>query len=433
MRNFVFLLVAGLAAWSVNASARSRHELTSALRVKDLLNGRTVRFTPGYQFEITRPGEDTAHIRFFDPQGLEVQGEFEVPARLVQEALQADIAEALKAAEVPAVKSPGCCEVDGAEAADRVQLGANKIAEREPVRPPAIAPGTSIVYEDVPVPMKRPEQPEEKELLLAFPSNPPIPKPRPKRESDQVADRVQERAPKNPPVSEPPRSPASRDPLCKALSMFIAQGVPDAPVRQALYFLSKARADGRVARNSRYLALGDYSQRSDRKRFFLLDLENHSIKTERVSHGGGKRRAGRPGDPNHDGRVDKCSRKKGDGMHRAGFFRVGEYYYSQSGRYSRWPMITRKPPRNGMKLHGLTPRVNGRAFEDGVVMHEAPYNNPTGYMGRSESCPAFVPGRGKEIMDKLAQGSLYYSYTPACRDDMVKVLAQVKGWQGFCR
>jgi hypothetical protein len=82
---------------------------------------------------------------------------------------------------------------------------------------------------------------------------------------------------------------------------------------------------------------------------------------------------------------------------------------------------------------GLTPGVNNEALGDGVVMHEAKYNSASGIMGRSHGCPAFVPGRGKPLMDKLRGGGLFYGYAPMCRNETVKVLSQTRGWQQFCR
>ena len=51
-----------------------------------------------------------------------------------------------------------------------------------------------------------------------------------------------------------------------------------------------------------------------------------------------------------------------------------------------------------MRLIGLSPGVNSSAFSDGYVMHEAKYNaGGNAIMGRSNGCPAFVPGHGAPL------------------------------------
>jgi len=383
-----YLLFCGIFFFAGEALANDRVKVSSGLETKDVRNGRKVTFPAnrGFSFEVIDSAGEEVKVRFFDRQGLAVTGEYFVPKEAVKDVLKNDIAAGLKAASGGNEKKvPGCCEVDESATAEEP-----KVANRKP----AIEPGTSIVYA-APIPRRQ-----------VAPSLPP----------------ALAQAPK-------PRAPAS-EPLCRALDAFRAKGVPDAPLRQALYFYSRAKANGTVAKDSRYLSIADYSQRSDQKRFYLLDLKTMSVTKEKVSHGGGTYRRGYAGDPNHDGMLNKCS--QADGMTRPGFYRVGDYYFSQKGRY-RWPLLSRTPPRNGLRMTGLTPGVNHEALGDGVVMHEAKYNSASGFMGRSFGCPAFVPGRGKPLMDKLRGGGLFYGYAPMCRNETVKTLAQVRGWQQFCR
>lgn len=403
-----YLIFAFCFLFPLLAQAKERYSVKQNIRANDSVTGRaiTVPASRGYTYEIVETKDDGAQVKFYDGEGFLLVGTFNVSKELVQEALKADIAAGLKATATGAVNKKPCCDVSIAgpapKPAEEVQAKVEdgEQVQAQPNRSPAIAPGTTIVYAPLP----------------------------PRRKPEKVASKEQDSKP-----SPRPRAPASTDPLCRALNSFKAKGVPDAPLRQALFFLSKARQDGRVAANGRYLSIADYSQSSTQKRFYLLDLQQLSVTREKVSHGGGHGRSGYPGDPNHDGRMDSCSRKSGDAMTRAGFFRVGDFYFSSKGRY-KWPMLTRNPPRNGMQLMGLSPGVNEDAVDDGVVMHEAKYNSAgSGIMGRSYGCPAFAPGRGAPLMQKLRGGSLFYSYTPACRNDMVKVLSQVQGWQQFCR
>jgi hypothetical protein len=389
-------------------------------------------------------------VNIFDPMGLQVMGDFEVSADAVEPALLEDIQDGLQASRSGAQLEQSCCQVDGgapqpkaapepapapppkpeAKPAVKAELPAVKPAPEPKPKPPlvlqteagnrapAIAPGTHIVY----APEREDEtKPESAKTLLALPSQAPRPTLRPASQSRLSA---QETA---------PRAPASDGSLCGAFQRFRARGVPEAPLRQALYFFSRAREAGKVAKSSRYLAIADYSQNSSQRRFYVLDLKNLTVEREKVSHGSGLRRLGYPGDPNHDGMINRCSTRAGDDMTRAGFFRVGDYSTSFNHLY-RWPLISRHPPKNDMLLTGLSPGVNTNAAASGLLLHEATYNgNGDQQMGRSHGCFAFAPKRGRMVMDKLGGGSLLYSYAPVCASDMHKVLRQIPDWQSFCR
>lgn len=411
----LFLLLV-LAALPGLALALDRFSVLTNMVGVEFATGQKLTFPKslGYTYEILETKDGAARVRFFDKNGFQIVGEYVVSKEVMAEVLKADITAGLKATvEGSTNKNVGCCDVDES---------AEIAAEPKPIdRKPAIEPGTAIVYA-TPIPKPTPALTARKETI-ELPKNPPIPTWRPDREEPEGEVAAVE-------ADVPDREPASREPICKALNAFKAKGVPDAPLRQALFFLSKAQKDGRLASGSRYLSLADYSQKSTKKRFYLLDLETLSVTAEKVSHGSGKK--GR-GDPNHDGMLDSCSTKSGDAKTRAGFFKVGDYYMSSNGRY-KWPLLTRKPPRNGMNLEGLSPGVNDKAYSDRIVMHEAKYNSGgNAIMGRSHGCPAFVPGKGAPIIAKLKGGSLYYSYAPMCKSDTAKVLTQVRGWQDFCK
>jgi hypothetical protein len=67
-------------------------------------------------------------------------------------------------------------------------------------------------------------------------------------------------------------------------------------------------------------------------------------------------------------------------------------------------------------------------------MHEAKYNSGgDAVMGRSNGCPAFIPGRGAPIVAKLQGGSLQYHYVPQCGEHHRQALKQVVGWESFCK
>ena len=365
------------------AFAADRVEVKDKLRVIDRETGQATVFPPrsGYTYEFVKLVNGQAQVKVFDPSGTEVEGEFLLPPDQLKGDLQDSITAGLKAAAKGAEgDKAGCCDVQEPE----------KEADPDKVtRAPAIAPGAKIVYDTRPVPPRTPAP---------------------------AAPRTPDR-----------RVVASNEPaICQKFRQFERAGVPAEPLRQALAFYHKRQQSGR------YVAIADYSQNSKRKRFYLLDLQTGTFKAEKVSHGGGNARWGNPGDPNHDGMLNKCGNS--NGLTRPGFYQTDRYYQSFSGRF-RWPLLSRRPPRNGVRLRGLTPGVNTDAFSDGVVMHEAKYNKDgNAVMGRSHGCPAFVPGKGAPLLSKMvSDSSLLYSYAPVCASQMSRVLSQVPNWQSFCR
>lgn len=208
---------------------------------------------------------------------------------------------------------------------------------------------------------------------------------------------------------------------CDMYDKFRSNGVPAAPLKQALFYYEQNRS--KFGSNPRYISIADYSQHSARNRFYLLDMETGQTVATQVSHGGGDG----AGDPNHDGYLDRCQHPNGSrrNMTRVGFFKTNGLYASKKG----WPRIAGRA--NGMNMIGLS-GPNARAMGDGVVMHEAHYNRSGATLGRSWGCPAFIPGKGGPIMRKITGGSLFYAYAPVCASDMRQVLSQVQGWENYC-
>ena len=388
-----YLIALLLALVTTVARAQDRFAITQSFEALSTTTGYTIHFPAnrGFRYEVIRVRENTAEIRVFDPQGLEVLSGFQVDAKLVanreSETVKSEIEAGLKAATDGASTKKGCCDV--------VEADPQPPTERKPGRDLALAPEEKI----------------------------PVPQPNPRKVA-QEEDREEEKT-----VEEPAPPKGGGGALCSAYREFRKQGVPERPLQQAMTFLEKAQKNGTLGRQ-RYFSIADYSRNSREKRFYLLDLQTKKVTFEKVSHGGGNR--GKAGDPDHDGMLNRCG-QSGSSMTRAGFFRVGDYYLSSKNRY-KWPLLTRKPPRNGMQLHGLTPGVNDDALSDGYVMHEAKYNSGgNAVMGRSWGCPAFVPGRGAPVMAKLQGGSLLFNYAPQCTSQMNVVKKQIRGWEKFCQ
>jgi hypothetical protein len=440
---FTLCGLVGLIAFAPIVRAGDRLPIRSKLRVKEITTGRVLNLPArkGFTIEVAGQANDKSILHIFDANGSQLQGEFQVSEVEVPEDMKGEIAAVLKASSRGAtVKVPGCCDVSDPKPEPAAKKDPPE--PKNPTRGPAIAPGTKIIYAD------EGEAPKG-QLGKPAPSPPRVMDkfPEPVGLSPVSADRgrtsrgpaILKREPVRPVArdevaEEPVRAPSSGG-ICSAYRSFRAKGVPDAPLRQALYFLEKAKKNGTIQKDSRYVGLSDYSQNSRHKRFYLLDLEKGTVIQEKVSHGGGKNRRGvNVGDPDHDGMLNKCGTESGTNLTRAGFFRVGDYYFKNKGRFG-WPLLSRRPPRNGVRLHGLSPGANDGAMRDGVVMHEARYNSDDSRtpMGRSYGCPAFAPGKGAPLIKKLVDDeSLMYSYAPQCGEQMAPVMKQVEGWRSFC-
>jgi len=230
--------------------------------------------------------------------------------------------------------------------------------------------------------------------------------------------------------------------VCTHYKDFLSHGVPEIALKQAITYYSKNKS---TFSNNRYISIADYSQNSRTKRFHLLDLDTGTVTSEKVSHGSGSADGVDYGDQDHDGMLDKCTNNGSKkNMTRPGFYKIEDFYESEkhTAKYiaehpneyhNEWPLL--EGSNNGMKMIGLS-STNRDAFDSGVVMHEADYNEGgSAVMGRSWGCPAFVPGRGAPLMKKMKGESLFYAYAPVvCEKEMGKVLddPKVKGWQTAC-
>lgn len=221
---------------------------------------------------------------------------------------------------------------------------------------------------------------------------------------------------------------------CAHYKDFLAAGVNKKALKQALFFYKQNK---RRFTKQRYISIADYSKNSRDKRFYILDMQTGRVQKENVSHGSGSSKYGNPGDPNHDGMLDRCHRSGKStnpnsryAMTRGGFFETENFYHS-SHNEKGWPVVAGSNY-NGLKLKGLSSGVNNEAESSGVVMHGAWYNTGA-VMGRSFGCPAFRPDRAKAVLDKIYGGSLYYSYVPQCQTEQGIVDNEVRGWEGMCR
>ena len=145
--------------------------------------------------------------------------------------------------------------------------------------------------------------------------------------------------------------------------------------------LQKLLEEGRLLNDS-IISIVDFSQSSNQKRLFVLDIKNYKVLFNTlVAHG---RNSGREV-------ATSFSNQNESYKSSPGFYITKETYEGKNG-YS-------------LKLEGIERGINDNAFERGIVIHGADYVcdayiNSQGYIGRSQGCPALPERLHKSIIDK---------------------------------
>jgi hypothetical protein len=167
------------------------------------------------------------------------------------------------------------------------------------------------------------------------------------------------------------------------------------PSRQALEAAVNAYENatrlGEVARTN-LLTVIDYTRPSTEPRLWVLDLDlGRILYRELVAHG---RASG-------DNLTRAFSNAPGSLMTSLGLFVTDTPYVGHNG-YS-------------LRLRGLDPGVNDRAFERAIVVHGAPYVSESvaarlGRLGRSWGCPAVRLDVARTLIDTIKGGTVLYAF-----------------------
>ena len=142
------------------------------------------------------------------------------------------------------------------------------------------------------------------------------------------------------------------------------------------------------------LTVIDYSIPSNRPRLFTFNLASRKLVfLELVAHG---KNSG-------DNLTRKFSNKPGSLATSIGLFVTDRPYFGSNG-YS-------------LRLKGLEPGVNDRAWDRAIVMHGASYVSQVtaralGRLGRSWGCPAVRPAVARKMIDTLKGGTPIFAYYP---------------------
>ena len=206
------------------------------------------------------------------------------------------------------------------------------------------------------------------------------------------------------------------------LTSGITQGALRATERRLATFVRHARhLDG--------ILIVDYSLNVSEDRQFLLDLNRcRVLKKVRVAAGGSYRKSPgsnewiHDGDPNMDGRLDKCKNRRGTRqyMTRPGFYVTRGCHQTGQHNWEKWPVLWGRACR-GVKLHGLESQ-NSEAMRAGIVLHEhRVLSRNRALWSGGQGCPTTAPGELKSTIRSadragfdLREGTLVHLYAPQC-------------------
>lgn len=146
--------------------------------------------------------------------------------------------------------------------------------------------------------------------------------------------------------------------------------------------------------NTDILAICDFSQSSNKKRFYVLDLVNNKVLlTSYVAHGRGS-----------GGEfATRFSNKSRSHQSSLGFYITSSTYYGEHGL--------------SLRLQGLEAGFNNLAMKRNIVLHGATYISDeyldsNKFMGRSYGCPAVPEKDCAEIIDLVKNGACFFIYHP---------------------
>lgn len=144
--------------------------------------------------------------------------------------------------------------------------------------------------------------------------------------------------------------------------------------------------------NSDWLIVIDFSQPSNKKRCFVVNVKEKKLAFRcLVAHGknSGSKQA------------SKFSNTPNSKQSSLGFYLTAETYQGKHG-YS-------------LRLDGLEPKFNSKARERAIVIHSADYVSAdfvkkNGQLGRSWGCPTLPTNLSKSIIDTIRNGAVLFIY-----------------------
>jgi hypothetical protein len=144
--------------------------------------------------------------------------------------------------------------------------------------------------------------------------------------------------------------------------------------------------------NATYITICDMTQSSKHKRLYVVDLNTKEVVINTwVAHG---RNSGME-------YASKFSNRPESFQSSLGFY-VTQFTYNGENGYS-------------LKLKGLEPGYNDKAFDRAIVIHGADYvtsDRTATYMGRSYGCPAVSTEESEALINTIKNGTCLFIYYP---------------------
>lgn len=142
------------------------------------------------------------------------------------------------------------------------------------------------------------------------------------------------------------------------------------------------------------LTIIDYSQPSNKKRMWVIDMAKKKVELNTyVSHGV---RSGGVTPVNFSNKLESHQSS-------IGVMKTGKTYIGKRGK--------------SLYLHGLEKNINDNVYRRHVVIHGAKYVNDNlakkrGQVGKSFGCPAVDTKIAKSLINEIAGGSIVFAYYP---------------------
>ena len=162
----------------------------------------------------------------------------------------------------------------------------------------------------------------------------------------------------------------------------------------AIKGLKKLESNGKLL-NPEILTIADYSQSSNKKRFYVIDLKNKKLLFNTfVAHG----------------------RKTGEEFAKYFSNEVGSLKTSL-GFYITEQPITGSHTGFSLMIEGVEKGINDLAAKREIIVHGAEYATENfvkkyGRLGRSLGCPALPPEMVKEVIEHIKGGTCLFLYNP---------------------
>ena len=144
-----------------------------------------------------------------------------------------------------------------------------------------------------------------------------------------------------------------------------------------------------------YLTICDFSQSSNNKRFYLVDMVNNKIIVNTyVAHG-----------RNSGGEYATRFSNRSESLQSSlGFYVTQNAYYGEHGL--------------SLRVTGLEEGYNDKALQRNIVIHGADYIGDkrlrrSNYMGRSYGCPAIPRKECNQVINRIKNGSCVFMYYPS--------------------